>query len=105
MYLLQELLEHREKDEVVKLVSTKSHGTTPLVIACRNGHYDVAEYLIEKCGANVNQPGLGKNYSLSHFLRISLAFKLQLLNNHSKIENKLHRKPINLTRFNYNIST
>lgn len=60
IYLLQELLEHREKDEVVKLVSTKSHGTTPLVIACRNGHYDVAEYLIEKCGANVNQPGLGK---------------------------------------------
>lgn len=60
IYLLQELLEHREKDEVVKLVSTTSHGTTPLVIACRNGHYDVAEYLIEKCGANVNQPGLGK---------------------------------------------
>ncbi|KAK9305314.1 hypothetical protein QLX08_003583 [Tetragonisca angustula] len=55
---LKELLEHREKDEVVKLVSTTSHGTTPLVIACRNGHYDVAEYLIEKCGANVNQPGL-----------------------------------------------
>ncbi|XP_043514226.1 protein fem-1 homolog CG6966 isoform X2 [Frieseomelitta varia] len=57
-YFTRELLEHREKDEVVKLVSTTSHGTTPLVIACRNGHYDVAEYLIEKCGANVNQPGL-----------------------------------------------
>ncbi|CAD1480545.1 unnamed protein product, partial [Heterotrigona itama] len=53
-----ELLEPREKNEVVKLVTTANHGTTPLVIACRNGHYDVAEYLIEKCGANVNQPGL-----------------------------------------------
>ncbi|XP_060820989.1 protein fem-1 homolog CG6966 isoform X2 [Bombus pascuorum] len=57
-YFTRELLQNREKDEVVKLVSTTSHGTTPLVIACRNGHYDVAEYLIEKCGANVNQPGL-----------------------------------------------
>ncbi|XP_017758319.1 PREDICTED: protein fem-1 homolog CG6966 isoform X1 [Eufriesea mexicana] len=54
--LLMELLEHVKKDDVVKLVSTTSHDTTPLVIACRNGHYDVAEYLIEKCGANVNQP-------------------------------------------------
>ncbi|XP_071865780.1 protein fem-1 homolog CG6966 isoform X2 [Bombus fervidus] len=57
-YFTRELFQNREKDEVVKLVSTTNHGTTPLVIACRNGHYDVAEYLIEKCGANVNQPGL-----------------------------------------------
>ncbi|XP_026675593.1 protein fem-1 homolog CG6966 isoform X2 [Ceratina calcarata] len=57
-YVAPELLKHREKDEVVKLVGSTSHGTTPLVIACRNGHYDVAEYLIEKCGANVNQTGL-----------------------------------------------
>ncbi|CAL7944929.1 unnamed protein product [Xylocopa violacea] len=55
---LMELLEHQEKDEVVELVGTTSDGTTPLVMACRNGHYDVAEYLIEKCGANVNQTGL-----------------------------------------------
>ncbi|XP_076179059.1 protein fem-1 homolog CG6966 isoform X2 [Ptiloglossa arizonensis] len=26
-------------------------------MACRNGHYDVAEYLIEKCGADIEQPG------------------------------------------------
>ncbi|XP_023289879.1 protein fem-1 homolog CG6966 [Orussus abietinus] len=26
-------------------------------MACRNGHYAVAEYLIEKCGADIEQPG------------------------------------------------
>ncbi|XP_066599113.1 protein fem-1 homolog CG6966 isoform X2 [Prorops nasuta] len=51
------LLEHRSKDEVGALVGAETHGATPLVMACRNGHYDVAEYLIEKCGADVEQPG------------------------------------------------
>ncbi|XP_031836407.1 protein fem-1 homolog CG6966 isoform X2 [Nomia melanderi] len=46
-----------EKDDVEKLVEGKAHGATPLVMACRNGHYDVAEYLIEKCGANIEQSG------------------------------------------------
>lgn len=53
-------LEHRGKDEVGQLVGAKTHGATPLVMACRNGHYDVAEYLIEKCGADVEQPGSGE---------------------------------------------
>lgn len=43
------------------LVSAKTSGATPLVIACRNGHYDVAEYLIEKCHADIEQPGSGIN--------------------------------------------
>lgn len=42
------------------LVAAKTSGATPLVIACRNGHYDVAEYLIEKCSADIEQPGSGK---------------------------------------------
>ncbi|XP_076643684.1 protein fem-1 homolog CG6966 isoform X2 [Halictus rubicundus] len=50
-------LNQREKDEVEILVGAKTHGATPLVMACRNGHYDVAEYLIEKCGANIEQSG------------------------------------------------
>lgn len=54
---LKIFLEHRSKDEVGKLVGAKTHGATPLVMACRNGHYAVAEYLIEKCGADVDQPG------------------------------------------------
>lgn len=54
-------LDHRAKDEVGQLVGAKTHGATPLVMACRNGHYDVAEYLIEKCGADVEQPGSGES--------------------------------------------
>ncbi|KAG7203560.1 hypothetical protein KM043_013607 [Ampulex compressa] len=54
---LKVFLEHRGKDEVGQIVGAKTHGATPLVMACRNGHYDVAEYLIEKCGADVEQPG------------------------------------------------
>ncbi|XP_076665255.1 protein fem-1 homolog CG6966 isoform X2 [Andrena cerasifolii] len=54
---LKVFLNHRAKDEVEQLVGAKTHGATPLVMACRNGHYDVAEYLIEKCGADIEQPG------------------------------------------------
>ncbi|XP_076288079.1 protein fem-1 homolog CG6966 isoform X2 [Lasioglossum baleicum] len=50
-------LNQREKDVVEILVGAKTNGATPLVMACRNGHYDVAEYLIEKCGANIEQSG------------------------------------------------
>ncbi|CAG9769209.1 unnamed protein product [Ceutorhynchus assimilis] len=48
---------NKGKDEVSMLVAAKTSGATPLVIACRNGHYDVAEYLIEKCNADIEQPG------------------------------------------------
>ncbi|XP_074035355.1 protein fem-1 homolog CG6966 isoform X3 [Leptinotarsa decemlineata] len=48
---------NKGKDEVSMLVAAKTSGATPLVIACRNGHYDVAEYLIEKCHADLEQPG------------------------------------------------
>nr|XP_026493378.1 protein fem-1 homolog CG6966 isoform X2 [Vanessa tameamea] len=44
-------------DELSMLVGAKTTGATPLVIACRNGHYDVAEYLIERCKADIEQPG------------------------------------------------
>lgn len=53
---------NKGKDEVSMLVAAKTSGATPLVIACRNGHYDVAEYLIEKCNADIEQPGSGRNF-------------------------------------------
>ncbi|KPJ06070.1 Protein fem-1-like CG6966 [Papilio machaon] len=46
------------------LVGAKVGGATPLVIACRNGHYDVAEYLIERCKADIEQPGSGQSIRL-----------------------------------------
>lgn len=48
---------NKGKDEVSMLVAAKTSGATPLVIACRNGHLDVAEYLIEKCHADIEQRG------------------------------------------------
>lgn len=54
---LKVFLNQHEKDEIQSLVGAKTNGATPLVMACRNGHYDVAEYLIEKCGANIEQSG------------------------------------------------
>lgn len=35
----------------------KTGGATPLVIACRNGHFDVVQYLFNKCHADVEQTG------------------------------------------------
>ena len=40
-------------------MSAKTNGATPLVLSCRNGHHDVVEYLVDKCCANVEQPGCG----------------------------------------------
>ncbi|PNF33258.1 Protein fem-1-like protein [Cryptotermes secundus] len=54
---LKVFLDHRTKEEVLMLVAAKTNGATPLVMACRNGHYDVAEYLIEHCKADIEQLG------------------------------------------------
>ncbi|XP_059474783.1 protein fem-1 homolog C [Neocloeon triangulifer] len=54
---LKVFLEHRARSEVLMLVSSKTNNATPLVMACRYGHFDVAEYLIEKCNADIEQPG------------------------------------------------
>lgn len=54
---LKVFLEHRAREEVLMLVSAKTNNATPLVMACRFGHFDVAEYLIERCNADIEQPG------------------------------------------------
>ncbi|KAA3676297.1 uncharacterized protein DEA37_0009710, partial [Paragonimus westermani] len=43
-------------DEVVH--NTFQDGQTCLIAACRNGHKEVAEYLIDVCGADVEQVGV-----------------------------------------------
>lgn len=55
--LIKNALEHRPKSERIHLLSTKTAGATPLIAACRNGHYEVAEYLIKNCGADVELVG------------------------------------------------
>ncbi|XP_043204880.1 protein fem-1 homolog C-like isoform X1 [Amphibalanus amphitrite] len=54
---LKVFLDRRPKDEVKLLVSTRTNGATPLVMACRNGHRDVAEYLLDRCAADPEQVG------------------------------------------------
>lgn len=60
LFVFQNALEHRPKEERIQLLSSKTAGATPLIAACRNGHYDVAEYLIKSCGADVELAGSGK---------------------------------------------
>lgn len=54
---LKVFLDHRPKDEVRQLVSARTNGATPLVLSCRNGHKEVVAYLIDRCDADVEQPG------------------------------------------------
>lgn len=54
---LKLFLEHRPKEEVKLIVSLRTNGATPLLIASRNGYLQVVEYLIEKCNADIEQVG------------------------------------------------
>lgn len=54
---LKVFLDHRPKEEVQRLVSATTNGATPLVMASRNGHLDVADYLLDRCHADIEQVG------------------------------------------------
>jgi len=55
---IKSLLGPRSEDEILRVVSTKLRtGTTSLLIAARNGHLDVVNYLISSCGADLEQAG------------------------------------------------
>ncbi|ALC45738.1 CG6966 [Drosophila busckii] len=54
---LKAALYNKSFPEITALISFKVNGATPLVISCRNGHYDIVEYLLTKCRANVEQVG------------------------------------------------
>ncbi|XP_070503475.1 protein fem-1 homolog CG6966 isoform X2 [Chironomus tepperi] len=54
---LKRFIGTRSQNEIDALVSSKTGGCTPLLIACRNGHYDVVQYLIKRCHTDVEQCG------------------------------------------------
>lgn len=56
-YCLQRFIGTRSQSEIDALVSAKTGGCSPLLIACRNGHYDVVQYLLKRCHADVEQCG------------------------------------------------
>ena len=56
---IKSLLGPRSELEIVRVVATKLRtGTTSLLIASRNGHLDVVQYLITTCSADLEQVGI-----------------------------------------------
>lgn len=61
MFYLQLLLEGKSAMESSKLLKATTNGATPLLMACRHGHYDIALYLIKRHKVNIEQTGSSKN--------------------------------------------
>lgn len=59
-FFFQKYLHGRSTVEIGYLTTSKTGGATPLVIACRNGHYDIAHYLLHNIRVDCEQTGSGK---------------------------------------------
>ncbi|MGH0185691.1 UNVERIFIED_CONTAM: hypothetical protein FKN15_034294 [Acipenser sinensis] len=55
--LIQKLVSNKSLEELEALAGEKTQGGTPLLIASRNGHLEVVEYLLQHCKANVELGG------------------------------------------------
>ncbi|KAF7250214.1 hypothetical protein EYD10_03966 [Varanus komodoensis] len=55
--LLTKLLANKTKEEVALLMSEKTNGATPLLMAARYGHLDMVEHLLEHCSASIEVGG------------------------------------------------
>jgi len=55
---IKQALGYRNREERKRIVSMKCNGATSLIMACRNGHLEIVEYLVDQCGANIEQAGL-----------------------------------------------
>uniref|UniRef100_A0A2P2HZ68 Protein fem-1 homolog C-like n=2 Tax=Hirondellea gigas TaxID=1518452 RepID=A0A2P2HZ68_9CRUS len=54
---LKRFLEDRSGSQRNFLVRDLTNGTTPVIIAAKNGHIECVEYLVDKCKANIEQVG------------------------------------------------
>jgi len=55
LHSLRLYLDTRSEEEVRRLVHALTNGATPLIMACRNGHWPVVEYLVNTCRSDVEQ--------------------------------------------------
>ncbi|NXT99524.1 FEM1C protein, partial [Buphagus erythrorhynchus] len=55
--LLSKLLASKTREEVAQLMSEKTNGATPLLMAARYGHLDMVEYLLDHCCASIEVGG------------------------------------------------
>lgn len=63
---LQELLDDPKNSFDLK---EKTSGNTPIILACKHGHYDCAKLLVEKGGVDVNGKGFKGMSALHHSSR------------------------------------
>lgn len=72
----QTLLQNLSAEEVRFIVNTKTGGSTPLVMACRNGHLEIAKFLVMRCKADLEITGSGKlelGNTVVHLLKCRMA--------------------------------
>ncbi|XP_041337706.1 protein fem-1 homolog C-like isoform X3 [Pyrgilauda ruficollis] len=57
LHLLSKLLASKTREEVALLMSEKTNGATPLLIAARYGHVNMVEYLLDYSSASIEIGG------------------------------------------------
>ena len=57
-YSCRSKLERLSKEERKELVSRIKEGCSPLFVSCKKGNVEIVDFLIEECGADVEQKGV-----------------------------------------------